>query len=88
MKTSGFTVRYNPTEAGAVIGYFLQGARRLSMNIFDQRGRRIAAILSGAVSAGRQEAVGDAKRAPAGIYIGKMVIDGRDGWSGKFIVSK
>ena len=37
-----FTVRYNPSTSCAVIGYSLRDAGRVSMDIFDQRGRRVA----------------------------------------------
>jgi hypothetical protein len=57
-------------------------------NIVDQRGRRIAAIVDGVIPAGRREAVWNAKRVPAGVYIWRIAIDGRGGWTGKIIVSK
>jgi hypothetical protein len=34
------------------------------------------------------EAVGDAKRVPAGVYVCRAVIDGVAGWTGKIIVGK
>ena len=43
----------------------MQDARRVSVNIFDQRGRRIAAVADGIIPAGRHEAVWDAKGVPA-----------------------
>ena len=58
------------------------------MNIVDQRGRRIAVIASGVIAAGRHEAVWNAKRNPAGVYIWRLAIDGRDGGTGKIIVGK
>ncbi|MBN2188884.1 MAG: hypothetical protein JW699_05480 [Chitinispirillaceae bacterium] len=81
-------VNYNPSTANAVISYTLQDARRVSMNIFDQRGRQIAAIVNGVVPAGRHEAAWDARRVPAGVYICRMALDGRDGYCGKIDISK
>ena len=48
----------------------------------------IAAIVDGVVPAGRHEAVWNAKRVPAGMYVCRTAIDGRDGWSGKIVVGK
>jgi hypothetical protein len=83
-----FKVRYNPTNANAVVSYALQDARRVSMSIVDQRGRQIAAIVDGVVPAGRHEAVWDAKRVPAGVYICRIAIDGMEGWTGKIVIGK
>jgi hypothetical protein len=66
----------------------LQDARRVSMNVFDQQGRRIAAIVDGVVSAGRHDAVWNANRVPAGVYIVRMAIDGQNGWAGRIITGK
>ncbi len=91
-RTSGSTLRvrvnYNPTNVNAVIGYVLKNARQVSMNIVDQRGRRIAAIVNGVIPAGRHEAVWDAKRVPVGVYIVRMMIDGRDEYTGTFVNGK
>jgi non-reducing end alpha-L-arabinofuranosidase len=85
---SPFTVDYNMSSGRAVIGYALQEARRVSVNIFDQRGRRIAGIINGMVPAGRHEAVWDAKRVPVGVYVCRTVIDGLGGWTGKIVAGK
>jgi len=75
------------SNTGAVIGYALQRARRVSVNILDQRGRRIAAVIDGMMSAGRHEAVWDAKRCRAGVYVCRVEIDGMAGWTGKIVIS-
>jgi non-reducing end alpha-L-arabinofuranosidase len=85
---SSFKACYNPSTGSAVIGYALQGARRVSMSIVDQRGRQIAVIADGVIAAGRHEAVWDARQIPAGVYVCRIVIDGRDGWAGKVVVGK
>jgi hypothetical protein len=94
-KTSGYIpqtfsakVRYLPSNAGVVIGYTLQDARNVSVNIFDERGKRIAAVADGFFSAGWHEAVWDAARAPGGVYVCRMAIDGREEWTGKIVVGK
>jgi hypothetical protein len=81
-----FKVRYNPSRANAVISYTLQDARRVSMTIFDQQGRQIATIVNGIKPAGRHEAVWDAKRVPAGVYICRAAIEGKEGLTEKIIV--
>jgi len=85
---SPFKVRYNPSRGIAVVSYTVRNARRVSMDIFDQSGRRIAAIVSGIVSAGRHEAVWDVKRIPAGVYACRITIDAWDEWTGKIIIGK
>jgi hypothetical protein len=83
-----FNVRYNPSSANAVISYTMQDARRVSMNIFDQQGRRVAVIINGIIPAGRHEAVWDAKQVPAGVYVCRTAIDGVEGWSGRIVIGK
>jgi hypothetical protein len=83
-----FKVHYNPSSGNAVISYTLQDARRVSMSIIDQRGRQIVAIDNGVTPAGRHEAVWDAKRVPAGVYVCRTAIDGLKGWTGKIVVGK
>ncbi|MGA2506260.1 MAG: arabinofuranosidase catalytic domain-containing protein [Chitinispirillaceae bacterium] len=85
---SMFQIHYNPTNGNAVISYVLQDARRVSMNVFDQQGRRVAAIVNGVIAAGRHEAVWDAKRVPAGVYVCRTAIDGMEGWTGKIVIGK
>jgi non-reducing end alpha-L-arabinofuranosidase len=83
-----FKVRYNPSRANAVISYTLQDARRVSMNIFNQQGRRIASVIDGIFNAGRHAAVWDAKRIRAGVYVYRVAIDGRYEWAGKIVIEK
>jgi hypothetical protein len=58
------------------------------MIVVDQRGRRIGAIVNKALTAGRYNAVWNAKLVPAGVYFWRMTIDGRDGATGKIVVGK
>ena len=85
---SPFSAHYNLSSGNVVVSYTLQNARRVSMNIIDQSGRRIATIASGDVSAGRHEAVWDARRIPTGVYACRIAIDGRDEWAGKIFIGK
>jgi hypothetical protein len=79
---------YNPSNGNAVISYFLQDVGRVDMNIFNQQGMRIASVVHGIKTSGRHEAVWNTKGAPAGVYIWKITIDGRDGLAGRVIVGK
>jgi hypothetical protein len=87
-RESPVNVRYIPSNAGAVIGYILQHARRVSVNIVDQRGRLVAAVADGIFPAGRHEAVWDARRFPAGVYVCRVAMDGMDGWTGRIVIGK
>ena len=83
-----FRACYNPSTAKAVISYTVPDSRHVSMTIFDQQGKRIAAIIDGVISAGRHEAVWDAHRVRAGVYVAKMTIDGRQGGAERIVIAK
>ena len=87
-QASPFSVHYNPTTAQAVISYAMREVRRVNVNIYDQRGRLVAAIIDDITPAGSHEAVWDTKRVPAGVYVCRTAIDGIEGSSGKIIVGK
>jgi hypothetical protein len=82
------SVRYNTSSGEVVVSYTLQNDRRVSMNVVDLSGRQIATIVNRIISAGRHEVVWNANRIPAGVYICRIAIDGRDQWNGKIIISK
>jgi hypothetical protein len=71
-----FRVNYNPSSSRAIISYTLQDARKVSMNIFDGRGRVVAAIVNGINPAGTHNAAWDTKRVPAGAYLCRVAIEG------------
>lgn len=81
-------IRITQSNARAVVNYTLKDARRVSMHIFNQQGRRIAAIVDNVISAGQHEAVWNASSVPAGVYVCKATIDGLEGWAGKVVVGK
>jgi hypothetical protein len=83
---SPFNVRYN--SSNVVVSCFLHDARRVSMNIVDLQGRQIAAIFDGVIPAGLHEAVWNARQVPAGVYVWRIEIDGRDSWSGKMVLGR
>jgi hypothetical protein len=78
----------NAFKAGAVMVYTLREARLVTLSVVDQHGRRVAEVMSGAVSAGRHEAVWNTGRAAAGVYVVRMKIDGREAWTGKVAVGR
>jgi non-reducing end alpha-L-arabinofuranosidase len=87
-KASMFKTNYNPSTASAVISYSLQSARQVSVRILDQRGRRIASVVDGVMPAGRNEAFWNAKQVPAGVYVWRIAVDGKEAWTGKIIVGR
>jgi hypothetical protein len=88
LPASPYGVRYNSSRGTVAVSYTVQNALRVSMNIVDMSGSRIAAIVNENVSAGQHEAVWDAKQVPAGLYVCRIAIDGRDEWTGKIIIGK
>jgi hypothetical protein len=85
---STIKVRYNPSTVSVVIGYALLDTRCVTMNIFDQRGRRISEVVEGVIPAGRHAAVWNAKGFPSGVYVCRMAFDGIEGWAGKIVVGR
>jgi hypothetical protein len=83
-----FKTRYNPSTGSAIISYALEEVGRVRVNIFNQQGRNVTSIACGIITAGRHEAVWDAKRVPAGVYFWKMSVDGRDAEAGKVIIGR
>jgi non-reducing end alpha-L-arabinofuranosidase len=85
---SHFRASSNPSTGRAVIGYVLRDVGRVSVDMLDQRGRHVAAVVRGIMTPGRHEAVWDASRVPAGVYIVRAAIDGRNAWTGRIIAGK
>jgi hypothetical protein len=83
-----YRVSYNSSKGDVIVGYTVHGAGRVTVDIFDQSGRRIAAIVNGVAAPGRREAVWDAQRVPSGVYVCRIALDGRDTWAGKIVVGK
>jgi hypothetical protein len=83
-----FKINYNLSIGEVVMSYYLPDTRRVSINIFDQQGKRITSVLNGIIPAGNHEAVWSSKRVPAGVYVCKVVIDGMAGWTGKIVTGK
>lgn len=81
-------VHYNQLTANAYISYTLKDTRLVSMTIVDQRGRQVSSIVNGVFGAGRHEVTWNTSRVPAGVYVCRVAIDGRDGWSGKIVIGK
>jgi len=88
VSASMFKVRYNVSNANAIVSYTLQDVGHVNITIVDQCGRRIATIVNGIIPSGRHDAVWDAKRTPTGVYLCRAIIDGMSGWTGKIIVGK
>jgi non-reducing end alpha-L-arabinofuranosidase len=88
LMTQHFTTCYNPSTGNAVISYALQEAARVNLNVFNQQGRRIADLVHYILPGGHHQAVWDAKQVPAGVYIWRITVDGKDGGIGKIIIGK
>ena len=73
MTTTGQTQNSPDTLTITVVGF----GRRL-----------VATLIDGLVSAGSHETVWDARAVPAGVYVCKTAIDGREGWSGKIVIGR
>jgi hypothetical protein len=87
-RSSQFNVRYNPSNANAIIAYSMQETGHLSMTVVDQRGKQIATVINGIVSSGKHEAAWDVKRVPPGVYIWRSIVDGRESAAGKIVIGQ
>jgi len=86
MKTA--TALYNSSTGSAIFTYVLPEAQRVTIHVLDQSGRQIAKIANGIRPSGRNRAQWNPGTIPSGMYIWKIVADGRDGGVGKVIVGK
>jgi hypothetical protein len=82
------TVRYNKSTTNAVITCAVPEAGRLCITIVDQRGRRVAEVVNDAVPPGRYQTVWNCWRVPSGIYLWRLLLDGKDGEAGRIVIGK
>jgi non-reducing end alpha-L-arabinofuranosidase len=80
--------RYGPSTSSVYIRYYVPQAGRVHLNVFDQRGRSVATPVNQAVPAGYQRAVWDAGRVAPGIYLWKMMVDGKENGAGRIVIGK
>jgi hypothetical protein len=66
----------NPFSSGAQINFSLAQPARVSLDVLDVGGRRIAALIDGRREAGLHAAHWDPRREPAGVYYCRLAIDG------------
>jgi len=81
-------LRYAPSTRSAVLGYNLETAEHVRVEVSDLRGRQVAELVDQIVPAGRHEAVWDASSAHSGVYILSVQIQGQSGWSGTVAVQR
>jgi len=81
-------VQCNSSARNAIFRFVLPDAGRVRVHVYNQQGRRVSRLVDGVISAGLHEAVWDAKRAPAGVYVWTIAIDSRREGSGNIIIGK
>ena len=85
---SAFRVRYNSATGRASFRYSAPASGRLTLEVFDHRGHRIAVLADGFAKEGGHAAEWNAQRVAAGVYVAKLAIDGRLAGSEKIILGK
>ncbi|NLE02115.1 MAG: T9SS type A sorting domain-containing protein [Fibrobacter sp.] len=83
---SMFNVLCKSGAVDAVISYTLNHTSHVRVNVFNQQGKMVAAIVNNAMPAGEQSSVWNAAGVPKGVYIAHLEIDGRSQGSGKIII--
>jgi non-reducing end alpha-L-arabinofuranosidase len=81
-----FHVFSHPSNSGTVFSISAQGPRRVTLRVFDQRGKQVATLIDGVIPSGDHEVAWDAGRAPAGVYLARMAADGRSAWAEKILI--
>ncbi len=76
---------FNPRTEFAVT---LEREAEVRLTVHDARGREVVALVSGALPAGRHAIPWDAVDAPAGVYVARLMVDGRSAAACKVTVVK
>jgi hypothetical protein len=66
----------NPTGGQATVEYALPEARKVTLEVYDVLGRRVATLAEGKRQAGRHEASLQARKLPSGVYFGRLEAGG------------
>ena len=67
----------NPASSQATVAFTLPDAGDVRVEVYDALGRRVAVLAEGARASGRHEAVFDAGRLPAGLYVVRLAAGAR-----------
>jgi hypothetical protein len=81
-------VRVCSNYSSAMIRFDLPAAGRATLEVYDVRGCRIAALKSGWLNAGAQEMTFDGSNLPSGVYFARMTVDGSAGTGKQSAVQK
>jgi len=82
------TLRFDPSTSTASVGFTLGTAQHVRVRVLDMKGREIARLLDGNVSAGLHQAVWIARSVNPGIYAVALDAEGAGGWSANFVVAR
>jgi hypothetical protein len=88
LQVNPFMARLNPSNGNVIINYTLQDVGHVSINVFNQQGKKVASIAKGIVTSGQHEAVWNTKQISSGIYFWKVALDSRNLASGKIVIGK
>ena len=69
--------RPNPARGATALRFQLARAARVSLEVFDAQGRRVAVLADGVLEPGEHEAAFDGRGLPAGVYLCRRGVDGR-----------
>ncbi len=69
--------RPNPARSRVALAYSLAERGRVTLAIFDLRGRRVATLADGIAEPGPGKVVWDARSQPAGVYFARLRVGGR-----------
>ncbi len=79
LKDNGYSLSVypNPVTTTSVVSYRIKSAAHVVLNLYDEKGQMVNAILDETLSPGEYSASLKAETLPSGIYICVLIIDGR-----------
>jgi hypothetical protein len=84
----GISLSYESRSATVNVGYTLDRSAQVRIRVLDLRGRVVAVLADGMVSAGRHDAVWNTAKRYSGLFAVAMEIEGETMRSGNVIVGR
>lgn len=85
---SSANLHFDRSTRSAVVDVSLSESGDVSLEVSDLQGRRIATMVQGLVAAGPHRSIWNAAKAPEGLYIASLIVDGKRPWSERFVLGR
>jgi hypothetical protein len=71
-----------------VFDFSLSASGNVTLDVLDMTGRRIATLAEGLQAAGSHRLIWNAQKAPEGLYLARMIVDGKKSWSERIVLGR